>query len=275
MQNNDFRWSSAYQTQVDRNLGLVTPQQQEELRSAHVVVMGLGGIGGICLEILVRSGIGSFCIVDKDSFDASNLNRQIFAFQHTLGEKKIDTAERFAKDINPDVKIYKFETVTEQNVGQVIPPDKTTAIVMGIDDLKPCIIASRQAKKRNIPIVEGWALPYANVRVIDNTTSDLESFYNLPTIQRSISEISDEEFKKMNFDVLMQFGAIDGLSSFYSEQTPARIQEGKTPSFAPIVWFSSVMMATETIKLILGWGTIARGPGYTMYDPFSHKIPRQ
>ena len=274
MPNQDFRWTSAYENQVDRNLGLVTREQQEKLHNTHVVVMGLGGIGGICLEILVRSGIGSFSIIDKDSFDESNLNRQIFAFQHTLGEKKIDTAERFAKDINPEVKIQKFDTITEQNVGNVIASDKTAAIVMGIDDLKPCIIVSRYAKKWNIPIVEGWALPYANVRVIDKTTADLESFYQLPTAQRPISEISDDEFQNMGYEVLMQLGAIDGISSFYSEQTPARIQAGQIPSFAPIVWFSAVMMATETIKLILGWGTIARGPGYKMYDPFSHQIPR-
>jgi molybdopterin/thiamine biosynthesis adenylyltransferase len=272
MANSENEFDELYIKQIERNIGLISEDQQEKLRNSKVAVFGLGGLGGACFEVLVRSGIGRFSIVDKDIFDESNKNRQIFAFQSTLGAKKVDVAERFAKDVNPEVGIKKYESVDEENIDEIL--SKADAAVMAIDELKPCVIASREAREKNIPIIEGWAIPYGNVRVIASQTPSLEEIYQLPTKGRAISEISDEEFKRASLELILDLRRIEGVGEFYDEHVTKRVERGHIPSFGPIVWLTSVMMALETIKVLLNWGDIAYGPEFSLYDPFQRRIPK-
>jgi hypothetical protein len=121
-------------------------------------------------------------------------------------------------------------------------------------------------------MVEGWALPFANVRVLTLQTLALEEAYGLPTVGRSLSSISDGEFRELTLGLLMGFGRIEGIASFYSEDAIRQLVKGRVTSFAPMVWLTSVLMATETIKVLLGLGTLATGD-FAFYDPFRHSIP--
>lgn len=80
----------------------------ETLRKSCVIIFGLGGVGGHALEALVRSGVGSIDIVDSDTVDVTNLNRQLLATSETVGELKVDVAEHRMKSIMPDISIRKF-----------------------------------------------------------------------------------------------------------------------------------------------------------------------
>ena len=70
-------WSKDYSQHISRNLGHVTPEEQEFLRTTPIGVFGVGGIGGLLSELLVRAGCERLIICDRDVFDMSNLNRQI------------------------------------------------------------------------------------------------------------------------------------------------------------------------------------------------------
>ncbi|RNC73133.1 MAG: hypothetical protein ED859_00035 [Desulfuromonadales bacterium] len=272
MTNFTQQWSQNYGNLVDRNIGLLTEEQQERLRTSKVAVFGMGGIGGTAFEVLVRCGIGTFSIVDKDTFEPTNMNRQIFAYPHTMGRMKIDVAAEWAKQINPDIRVGTFERVGEDNIAEIIRD--ADVIVQGIDQLKPCIIASRKAREMGIPLVEGWAIPYGNVRTFTAQTPTLEEAYGLPTIGRDVSAITDEEFTKLGIELLLGLGKIEGVADFYNEGARKRIAAGRLTSFAPMVWLTSVLMAMETVKVLLNWGEIAFGPNFTLYDPFKHRIPR-
>lgn len=76
-----------------------------KLQSARVALFGLGGVGGYALEALVRSGVGHFLLVDKDTFSETNLNRQILATRDSLGRSKTEVARERALSINPDCDI--------------------------------------------------------------------------------------------------------------------------------------------------------------------------
>jgi len=78
------------------------------LSKAHVIVFGVGGVGGYAVEALVRSGIGSLTVVDNDRIETSNLNRQIIALNSTIGQYKVDVAEKRILDINPDCRVTKM-----------------------------------------------------------------------------------------------------------------------------------------------------------------------
>lgn len=264
-------WSESFKQMVDRNVGFISAEQQEKLRACKVAVLGAGGIGGTAFEVLVRTGIGRFSIVDRDTFEPTNLNRQILATRRTLGKRKIDVAADRAKEINPDVLVEKFDHIDEANVGEIL--DGAAVAVMGIDSLGPCIIASRKCRDLNIPLVEGWAIPYGNVRVFTKDTPTLEQVYGLPTEGRPVADISEGELKQLGLLIFQKLGQIEGVREYYSDEVIENIQRGRIVSFAPTVWLTAVLMALETVKVLLDWGKPALAPNLALYDPFQQRIP--
>ncbi len=273
MSSQNITWSKSYKEFTGRNIGLLTEQQQESLRTAKICLFGMGGVGSPAFEVMVRTGVGNFAIVDKDKFDASNMNRQIYAFHDTFDKAKVDVATEYAKKINPEINIDAYYEVTENNISNILA--NADVVVLAIDELRPCLIISRQAKQMGIPLVEGWALPFGNVRVFTSDTPGLEDTYGLPTKGKEISEFSDEELKKLNTELLFGLGAsVEGIADFYSEDAINKIAAGHITSFAPMAWLTSVLLANEALKLLMKIGTIAKGPEFTMYDPYMHRIPK-
>lgn len=110
-----------YQTAFIRNLGWVTPQEQEVLRHSRVAIAGLGGVGGIYLMTLARLGVGKFNLAEYDKFELSNFNRQAGAFMSTIGQSKIEVMIKRARDINPELEINAFQTgVTNDNIEEFL-----------------------------------------------------------------------------------------------------------------------------------------------------------
>ena len=260
-------WSEFYKGLTNRNIGLLSEEQQEKLKNTTITVCGLGGLGGVIVEILARTGIESFKILDNDTFDTSNLNRQIFCFSDTLGQYKTDVTEQFLKNINPDIKIEKYLELTEENVNTFLKD--TDVVVLSLDSLVPILIVSRAARRLKIPLVEGWAIAYGNVRVFNEQTPTLEEAYEFPTIDREISSISEDEAKYLIMQSLMSLQKIPGVAQFYPETAAARLQEkGEGTTLAPIVWLTCVMMSLEVMKIVLGWGQLALAPKFAVYDGF-------
>lgn len=264
-------WSKHYKEFTGRNIGLLTEEQQESLRNSTIAVFGMGGVGSPAFEVLVRAGIGRFKIVDKDEYDASNMNRQIFAFTDTIGKTKVDVAEEFAGKINPDIHVDCYTEVNQENIETILAG--VDVIVLAIDELRPCLIISRAARKMDIPLAEGWALPYGNVRVISSETPELEDAYGLATKGKAIDEFTDEQLAQMNVELLFGLGKIEGITDFYSDEAIEKIAQGHITSFAPMAWLTAVLLANEALKVILGMGRLAKGPKFTLYDPFDHRIP--
>jgi len=105
----------------ERNLGLISEGQQNRLLESRVLICGVGGMRGVCAEVLVRLGIGNLVLVDHDKFDLYNFNRQIHANRETLGRNKAEVlAEEFRK-INPDLKGTPVpKGLTDGNVDEMI-----------------------------------------------------------------------------------------------------------------------------------------------------------
>ena len=84
---------------------LIGPEAVNALSSAHVIVFGVGGVGGYVCEALARSGVGELTIVDKDVVSESNINRQIIALHSTIGKYKTEVMKERMLDINPNIKV--------------------------------------------------------------------------------------------------------------------------------------------------------------------------
>ena len=87
----------------------------------NILIIGLGGVGSYTLESLARMGVGNFTIVDYDTVDVSNINRQIYALHSTIGEKKVDVAKRRVLDISPTTNVNTIDTkITLENIDKLM-----------------------------------------------------------------------------------------------------------------------------------------------------------
>lgn len=257
----------------ERNLGILTEAEQGHLTDRRVVVLGLGGLGGVIAEVLARAGVGELVLIDRDRFEESNLNRQVFAFADTLGRMKTEVTQEFLARINPALRMQLADTITEANVDRLL--GGVDAVVLAADDLLPCLIAARFARAEGIPVVEGYALPYANVRVFLPDGPTFEECYGCTDLPEPLSDLSPERRAALTAEMILSLRGIDGVLGHYAPDVMDRVRERRIPSFAPLVWFSAVRMALETLKLLLGKGIPAAAPGFALYDPFLDRIPPQ
>ena len=102
-------------------LELITSKEKiEKIKEKNILLIGLGGVGGYTFETLVRSGIESITIVDGDTFEESNLNRQLLSLKSTINKNKTDVAEARAKEINENIKIKKItQVLTKENINEI------------------------------------------------------------------------------------------------------------------------------------------------------------
>ena len=250
---------------------MLSDSEQEKLKNSSVAVFGIGGLGGVISEILVRSGVGHLKIIDKDRFEVSNLNRQNFAFTDTIGQLKVDATDRLLKKINPDLLTEKYLRVDAGNITAIL--NDTSLVFLALDDVIPVLLISRYARKKSIPVVEGWALPYGNVRVFTGENQPLEEVYNLDIPDGDVENMTPEVRERLNQSMLFELKKIKNIGAYFTEEALERIKSGRITSFAPMVWFTAVLMSIEGIKILLGWGTVPTSSDFTLYDPFTHTIP--
>jgi len=124
-----------------------------KLRSAHVLVVGLGGVGGLAAEMIARAGVGKMTIVDHDTVDTTNRNRQVPALSSTVGKYKAEVLAERLKDINPDLDlVVKREFLGEGNTYSLIQEGKFTYVLDCIDSLTSKCWLIRACVENNTPI---------------------------------------------------------------------------------------------------------------------------
>ena len=99
----------------ERLINLFGENNLEKIKNAHILLVGIGGVGSFCFETLIRCGVENITVIDFDTYEESNLNRQLYATLDTLGKKKIDTALARAKSINENVNINVFDAFLDFN----------------------------------------------------------------------------------------------------------------------------------------------------------------
>lgn len=124
------------------------------LMQKHVLIVGLGGVGGICAEMMVRAGVGKLTIVDADTIDLSNANRQIPALHSTAGKLKSEVMAERLKDINPQlVLVIKSIFIQEDQIPPLLKEASYDYAVDCIDTLSPKVFFIKACLDKKIPIV--------------------------------------------------------------------------------------------------------------------------
>ena len=133
---------------------LLGEDKMARLQSAHVLVVGLGGVGAYAAEMICRAGVGRMTIVDADTVQITNLNRQLPAMHSTLGMFKADVLEARFKDINPDLELKVLPVfLKDENIPDLLDADEYDFIVYAIDTLSPKCYLIYHALQRRIKIV--------------------------------------------------------------------------------------------------------------------------
>ncbi|MEZ5171922.1 MAG: tRNA threonylcarbamoyladenosine dehydratase [Bacteroidia bacterium] len=133
---------------------MMGPEPIEKLMNSHVLVAGLGGVGGIAAEMLARAGVGKISLVDADVVEETNRNRQAAALISTEGKLKTEIIAERIRDINPDTEvivhsIFLREKITEE----ILDLHKYDYALDCIDTLSPKVFYLRACVLRNIPVV--------------------------------------------------------------------------------------------------------------------------
>lgn len=143
----DYNWQQ--RTEI-----LFGTEKMERIRKAHVLVVGLGGVGAYAAEMICRAGVGKMTIVDADTVQPTNKNRQLPAMESTLGKLKTDVLADRYRDINPNIElVVKPVYLKDENIPQLLDADKYDFIVDAIDTISPKCFLLYEALKRKIKIV--------------------------------------------------------------------------------------------------------------------------
>lgn len=157
---------------MSRTQLMLGDEKVEKLMNKNVLVVGLGGVGGICAEMIARSGVGRMTIIDADTVDLSNANRQIPALHSTAGKLKAEVLAERLKDINPSLELTVLtEYIRDSRTIEILDAGQFDYAVDCIDTLSPKVHFIKACREKKIPIVSslgaGGKVDPSQVKVTD------------------------------------------------------------------------------------------------------------
>jgi tRNA A37 threonylcarbamoyladenosine dehydratase len=191
---------------------LIGKDAVEKLKNSSVLIFGLGGVGSYICESLVRAGIGHMTIVDNDTVNESNINRQIIATTKTIGRLKTEVMTERLKEINPDIDVKAFTFFYLPENADKIDFSKYNYIIDAIDTITAKIDIIIRAKKLNIPVIScmgtGNKINPLELKVSDIFKTDTDP----------IAKVLRKKLKENN---------IKDLKVVYSKETPIKPKDVK------------------------------------------------
>lgn len=151
---------------------------QEKIKAASIGVAGAGGLGSAIITYLAAAGFGKITIADKDVVDLTNLNRQILHWQTDIGNRKVDSAAKKIKQLNPDIEIVPvFGEITEKTVSSIF--SGTDIIIDALDNFASRNVVNQYSVDRGVPFVHGavWGLEGRITTVIPGNTACFTCIY--------------------------------------------------------------------------------------------------
>jgi tRNA A37 threonylcarbamoyladenosine dehydratase len=139
---------------LERTELLIREENIQKLKNAHILIVGLGGIGSYAAEFIARAGVGKMTIIDGDVFDKTNKNRQLTALDSTIGKNKALVLGARLKDINPELTLHVLEEFVEpQRVWEILNEFKPDYVMDCIDSVTPKLEWIIACKRLHIKII--------------------------------------------------------------------------------------------------------------------------
>lgn len=222
--------------QFERFKTLIGENSLEKLIKSKVIIFGVGGVGGYVVEALARSGISEIHIVDNDTINLTNLNRQIIALHSTIGKYKVDVMKDRILDINPKAKVETFNLFFDETTKKQFNFSQYDYIIDAIDSVKSKLLLIECAKENNIPIISsmgtGNKLNPTKFQIADISKTSV-----CPLARAVRAELKKRKIK----DVKVLFSTEEPIKT--GQRTPA------SSSFVPPV--AGMIIAGEVVKELI------------------------
>ena len=132
---------------------LLGDRSVERLCGVKIAIFGIGGIGSYVVEALARCGVGSLTLVDHADISQTDINRQLYALQSTVGRKKVQVAKEHIRDIDENILVHTYETCYSSDTAGMFDLKAYDYIVDAMDSVKSKIILIERAKTSGIPVI--------------------------------------------------------------------------------------------------------------------------
>ena len=220
---------------------LLGTENMKKLKTAHVAVFGLGGVGGHIVEALARSGIGELTLIDADTIAKSNLNRQIIATYETLNMNKTDAMKNRILSINPDIKVHTRELFYLPENADNLPLEAYNYVADAIDTVSAKIELAVRCEKLGIPLISSMG----TVNKLDPTALTVTDIYK--TSGCPLARVMRHELKNRGVKALkVVYSEEKPIKPIFTQDSPSKKSPPGSCAFVPSV--AGLIIASEIIK---------------------------
>ncbi len=252
---------SFYDKAFSRNLGLISKQEQEQLRNSRVAIPGMGGMGGVHAATLARTGIGRFTIADFDAFDVHNINRQFGAFESTVGMDKAQVMRKMILDINPSADVTLInEAVGHNNLEAFLDGVDVVVDALDVFAIQARRLIFNRAREMGIPVISVGPVGFSAVSFVFSPTG--MGFDEFTGVQDGMSE------KEMAMRFIAAIAA-QGPHLKYMKLGGVDAGTGAAPSVGIACQIGAGVAALEIVCMLLGRRAPKYVPWITQFDPYA------
>lgn len=262
-----------YSEFTTRNIGFVTEAEQQMLKQACVFVCGTGGMGGAAIQSIIRAGVGNLILADLDSFETSNLNRQVFANLDHLDRDKAEATRAQCLNINPDANIDVYDQTWTQSATELV--SKADVIINGTDDLAATLLLYRTSRELGRAVIDAYASPLPSIYVTRPGRPMPEERLGYPTIGTDWNALTKDQCDASFFAEAVYVMLNSSSRHHIDLDLAADVAAGRRSrmSFAPMVISTGTLMAYETLGLLLGRTSNTDENGWFL-NPYTARIER-
>jgi molybdopterin/thiamine biosynthesis adenylyltransferase len=250
-----------------RNIGLLTQAEQEKLSNTTIAIPGMGGVGGVHLITMVRTGVGRFHLSDFDTFEPVNINRQFGARVPDFGRPKMQVMKEQALSINPYIEIKEFqEGINKANIDDFL--DGVQVVLDGLDffAFETRRLLFNRAIEKGIHVITAGPLGFSSAMLIfsPNKGMSFDEYFNI-TEGMTLSD------KQLAFFIGI---APRATHLKYVDLSRVDLDAKAGPSLNIACQICAGMAATEAVRIILNKGRIKPVPHFVQFDPYIRKYRR-
>lgn len=257
-----------YDTAFDRNLGWLTVEQQQKLKNSCVAIAGVGGAGGYQAQALARLGVGSFRIADLDTYEMTNMNRQIGADMTTVGSDKCDVMRQMIVDINPEAKVDVFSKgINKDNIEDFL--DGVDLALDGVDlyEIEVKRLLFHNARRKGIPALTCGPFGFgASMIIFSPTGVSFDDFFDF-------SDGMDNNQKIIT--MISGLNANPFCLKYLDRSKVLNTKSRRGASVCPGLMLVGALSGTEAVKMLTGKAKVTYAPYLFQFDMFTQQMNKK
>jgi len=211
---------------------LLGDEKMKRLSTAHILIVGIGGVGAYVAEMLCRAGIGKMTLVDGDKINESNINRQLVALHSTIGMEKTEVLSKRLSDINPALKLTVInEFIKDKRIPEILDTASFNFVVDAIDTLSPKVFLIQQTLQRGLNLISSMGAA-AKTDITQIKIADIAKSYNC-TLAKAVRKRLHKLGIRKGFPVVFSAEFADSDAVLLCDNEQNKVSTVGTISYMP------------------------------------------